>query len=92
MKFIAFHNGNLIPDNILDLIIDQAKRGKMTDAAKKLILIPDKRRGKTDVSGLREIASVKRRDCITLSRYSLPFRKNLPKPKKAKKHPPKPLK
>ena len=70
MTPIAFHNGNIIPDNILGLIMDQASRGKMTAAASKLLLIPDRRKGRADSSGLQLIGRVRRSDCMTLGEYS----------------------
>jgi len=65
-KFIAFHKGRLLPDNILDWIIDAATRGLMTASGKKLLLIPDTRKGPTDPSGLRQIGKFRKSDCLTL--------------------------
>ena len=39
--YIAFHNGMLISDHVLDNIIDAARRGLMTKAGENLLLIPD---------------------------------------------------
>jgi hypothetical protein len=76
MDYIAFHNNNIIPENVLNLIMDQAKRGKMTDAAKKLLLIPDKRKGRDRTgSGLREMGSVKRSECLTLAEFARKLKK-----------------
>ena len=65
-KYIAFHNGHLLPDVILEWIIDAALRGKMTPSGEKLLLIPDTRKGPEDPSGLRSIGKFRKSDCITL--------------------------
>ena len=73
MKYIAFnpdHPGVLIPDIVLANIIDAALRGKMTEAGEKLLLLPDKRHGAADSSGLRLMRRVKKSECITLKRLA----------------------
>lgn len=69
-KYVAFYpdrSGVLIPDDVLRKIMDAAKRGLMTEASKKLILVPDTRYGRTDESaGMRTMKSVKKVDCVTL--------------------------
>ncbi len=73
MKYVAWHSGQLLSDTILDNIIHAAKRGKMTDLAKKLLLVPDRRYGRSDEYGLRPMKRVKKSECKTLkqafSRY-----------------------
>jgi hypothetical protein len=85
MKWVAFHNGNLVPEDILSRIMDQALRGEMTEAAKDLLLIPDTRRGRPDTSGLREMGRVKRKDCLTLAQFARRFKKKPTKSQKSKK-------
>ena len=65
-KYIAFHNGALLPDLVLDWIIDAALRGKMTQSGANLLLIPDTRTGPPDASGLRHIGKFRKADCLTL--------------------------
>lgn len=65
-KYIAFHNGVLVPDHILDYLIDAGRRGLMTKAGANLLLIPDTRHGPEDVSGLRVIGKFRKADCLTL--------------------------
>ena len=50
-KYIAFNNGELVPDLTLAWIIDAALRGKMTPVARNLLLIPDTRKGPIGTSG-----------------------------------------
>ena len=82
MKYVAFDkNHNLIDPVTLDWMITFAKMGKITEAGKKIILIPDTRFGESDVSGLREFANgqtvgtgkrarklpkIRKKDCIPL--------------------------
>lgn len=66
MKYVAWHNGQLLPDVILDNIIAAAKRGKITELGKKLLLVPDRRYGRSDESGLRLMKRVKNSECKTL--------------------------
>ena len=75
-KFIAFHNGRLISDHILENIIYAALRGKMTESGESLLLIPDPRIGRPDESGLYKMRSVKKSQCITLKKYVHEFRKS----------------
>ncbi len=65
-KWIAFHEGRLLPDVTLAWIIEFAMRGVMTPAAKNLLLIPDTRKGPPDSFGLRHIGKFKKADCLTL--------------------------
>jgi len=65
-KYIAFSNGELLPDISLDWIIDAALRGRMTPSGRKLLLIPDTRKGPEDASGLRHIGKFRKSDCITV--------------------------
>ena len=65
-KYIAFNNGELLPDLTLAWIIDAALRGKMTPSGRKLLLIPDTRKGPEDASGLRSIGKFRKSDCLTL--------------------------
>ncbi len=65
-KYIAFHNGRLLPDLTLAWIIDAAIRGKMTQAGANLLLIPDTRQGPADSFGLRHIGKFRKSDCLTV--------------------------
>ena len=65
-KYIAFNNGELLPDLTLAWIIDAALRGRMTPGGKKLLLIPDTRKGPEDASGLRHIGKFRKSDCLTV--------------------------
>ena len=65
-KYIAFHNGRLLPDLTLAWIIDAALRGLMTPSGAKLLLIPDTRKGPPDSFGLRHIGKFRKADCLTL--------------------------
>jgi len=76
LQFIAFHNGHLITDYILDYIIDAAMRGLMTVSAEKLLLIPDTRKGPADLFGLRFIGKFLKSDCITLKQLNRKMRKS----------------
>ena len=73
--YIAFHNGVLVPDHILDNIISAARRGLMTKAGEGLLLIPDTRQGPADVSGLRHIGRYRKADCLTLKQLILKERR-----------------
>jgi hypothetical protein len=77
MKWLAFHNGEIIKDNILSLILDQAERGLMRDP--DLLLVPDTRKGRADVSGLRKMGRVKRKDCMTLRQAAFWGLPNMPR-------------
>ena len=66
-KYIAFNNGDLLPDTALEWIIDAALRGRMTPSGKKLLLIPDTRKGPPDAYGLRQIGKFRKSDCLTLA-------------------------
>ena len=65
-RYIAFHNGRLLSDSTLELIIDAALRGLMTPSGAKLLLIPDTRKGPPDSFGLRHIGKFRKADCLTL--------------------------
>lgn len=65
-KYIAFHNGRLLPDLTLAWIIDAANRGSMTPSGAQLLLIPDTRNGPANTSGLRHIGKFRKSDCLTL--------------------------
>ena len=65
-KWIAFHEGRLLPDVTLDWIVDAALRGKMTPSGAQLLLIPDTRQGPADSFGLRHIGKFKKADCLTV--------------------------
>ncbi len=84
-KYIAFNNGNLLPDLILAWIIDAALRGKMTPSGAKLLLIPDTRNGPPDTSGLRQIGKFRKVDCLTLKQLIRKIGKTETLPLKAKK-------
>ena len=84
-KYIAFHNGHLIPDTILAWIIDSAVRGLTTPSGMKLLLIPDTRTGPPDTSGLRQIGKFRKSDCLTLKQLIRKIGKTETLPRKAKK-------
>ncbi len=65
-KYIAFHNGHLLPDSTLEWIIDAAIRGSMIPSGAQLLLIPDTRKGPPDTFGLRHIGKFRKSDCLTL--------------------------
>ena len=72
MKYVIFHPnlpGEILDPIITDNIINAAKRGKITEAGKKLMLVPDKRGSKRDKSGKRfnGYSSVKKSECLPLS-------------------------
>ena len=69
MKYVAWHNGQLLPDVILENIISAASRGKITEAGKKLLLVPDRRYGKKDETGLQSMRHVKRHECQLLGNW-----------------------
>ena len=76
-QFIAFHNGHLITDYILDYIISAGMRGLMTVSAEKLLLIPDTRKGPADIFGLQFIGKFLKSDCMTLKQLIRKMRKSL---------------
>ena len=84
-KYIAFNNGELLPDLTLAWIIDAALRGKMTPSGRKLLLIPDTRKGPEDTSGLRHIGKFRKSDCLTLKQLIRKIGKTETSPRKAKK-------
>jgi hypothetical protein len=67
MKYVAWHNGQLLPDTTLENIIAAAKRGKITEAGKDLTLYPDRRHGRPDESGLRLMRRTKQHEGRKLS-------------------------
>ncbi len=84
-KYIAFHNGQLLPDLTLTWIVDAAMRGKMTPSGRKLLLIPDTRKGPEDSSGLRQIGKFRKSDCLTLKQLIRKIGRTETLPLKAKK-------
>ena len=84
-KYIAFNNGELLPDITLDWIIDLALRGSMTPVAKNLLLIPDTRKGPIGTSGLRQIGKFRKSNCLTLKQLIRKIGKTKTLPLKAKK-------
>ena len=83
-KYIAFHNGELITDHILEYIIDAALRGLMTPSGSKLLLIPDTRQGPADISGLRHVGKFRKADCLTVKQLICKIRRSKTLPKTAK--------
>ena len=68
-RYVAFYPDRpsvLIPDDILQNIIEAAKRGRMTEAGKNLRLVPDTRYERANDAGMKAMKSVKKRDCLTL--------------------------
>ncbi len=84
-KYIAFHNGRLLPDITLAWIIDAAIRGSMTPSGAQLLLIPDTRKGPPDTFGLRQIGKFRKSDCLTLKQLIRKIGKTKTLPLKAKK-------
>ena len=84
-KYIAFHNGRLLPDLTLAWIIDAAIRGSMTPSGAQLLLIPDTRKGPPDTFGLRHIGKFRKSDCLTLNQLIRKIGKTETLPLKAKK-------
>ncbi len=84
-KYIAFHNGRLLPDSTLEWIIDAALRGLMTPSGANLLLIPDTRKGPPDSFGLRYIGKFRKSDCLTLKQLIRKIGKTETLPLKAKK-------
>ncbi len=84
-KYIAFHNGRLLPDLTLVWIIDAAIRGSMTPSGAQLLLIPDTRKGPADTFGLRQIGKFRKSDCLTLKQLIRKIGKTETLPLKAKK-------
>ena len=84
-KYIAFSNGELLPDITLDWIIGAALRGRMTPSGRKLLLIPDTRKGPEDASGLRHIGKFRKSECLTLKQLIRKIGKTETLPRKAKK-------
>ena len=84
-KWIAFHEGRLLPDVTLAWIIEFAMRGSMTPSGAKLLLIPDTRKVLADSSGLRQIGKFRKSDCLTLKQLIRKIGKTETLPLKAKK-------
>ena len=84
-KYIAFHNGRLLPDLTLAWIIDAAIRGLMTPSGAQLLLIPDTRKGPADSFGLRHIGKFRKSDCLTLKQLIRKIGKTETLPLEAKK-------
>ena len=58
MNYVAFDKDhNIIEGDTLEWIVSLAKLGYITEAGKKLVLIPDTRFGSPDIAGLREFAN-----------------------------------
>ena len=76
-RFIAFDNGKLIPDHILENIIYAAIRGLMTPSGKKLLLYPDRRTGRKSETGLRHIERIRKSEGITLERLAREYRQSV---------------
>ena len=66
MKYLIFNNGQILDQVITDNIISAAKRGEITEAGKKVLLVPAKRRGVANSAGYRQFGSVKKKECIPL--------------------------
>ena len=66
MKYVIFHKGHILDRIVTDNIIGAAKRGLITDAGKKTMLVPDKRIGPKTTTGLQHFNSVKQKECIPL--------------------------
>ena len=66
MKYLIFSDGQIVDQVITDNIIAAAKRGKITEAGKKVQLVPDKRRGPKTSTGYQHFDSVKKKECIPL--------------------------
>jgi len=67
--YVAFYPdrpGILIPDETLRIIMDGARRGLMTEAGKKLILVPDTRYNRANDAGMQSMQSVSKKNCVTL--------------------------
>ena len=56
---------------ITDNIIGAARRGKITTAGKKVMLVPDKRTGTANSCGYRHFKSVKKNECLKLKNLTL---------------------
>ncbi len=84
-KYIAFHNGRLLPDLTLTWIIAAAVRGSMTPSGAQLLLIPDTRKGPPDTFGLRQIGKFKKADCLTVKQLTRKIGQIETLPKLAKK-------
>jgi len=84
-RYIAFHNGRLLPDLTFAWIIDAAIRGKMTQAGANLLLIPDTRQGPADSFGLRHIGKFHKSDCLTLKQLIRKIGKSSTLPNSAEK-------
>ena len=66
LQYAIFRKGFVLDKVITDNIIAAAKRGKITEAGKKVLLVPDKRHGETDSRGLQDWGRVRRAECILL--------------------------
>lgn len=76
MKYLIFNPslpGEPLDPIITDNIIAAAKRGKITKAGERLMLVPDKRGQKRDKSGIRftGYGSVRKSECVPLKSLSL---------------------
>ena len=71
MKYVIFSPklpGEPLPQHITDNLVGMARRGKITEKAKDLILVPDKRGTYRDKNGIkfRGWGRVKKSECIRL--------------------------
>lgn len=76
MKYLIFNPslpGEPLNPIITSNIIAAAKRGKITDAAMDIVLVPDKRGQKRDKNGVRftGYGSVKKSECLPLKSLAL---------------------
>ena len=71
MKYIIFHNGIILSQIITDNIVAAAKRGKITEAGKKVLLVPDKRHGSPNAAGYYDFSPTKIKECIPLKSLCL---------------------
>ena len=67
MKYVIFHNGQIVDQTITDNIIAAARRGKITPKGEEVMLVPDKRKGPKDARGYRKFGSVKKSECVPLA-------------------------
>ena len=74
MKYVAWHNGQLLPDTILDNIIAAAKRGKITETGKDLLLVPDTRYGRLGDKNLKSMKYPKQHESVSLGRLFSHFK------------------
>ena len=71
MQYVIFHKDQILNQIITDNIIAAAKRGKITEAGKKIMLVPDKRTGPPNSCGYRHFKSVKQNERLPLKNLVL---------------------